>query len=117
MKQNITQLQANEIASWDNTLRECNLFSENQIKSGVTDLEIANALTVGKMIEILEAKTNYSQQIINEGGRYAISVNEMAGPTTGWMTEYHNELCDALWEAVCRVIYLDLLTGGMKWAG
>lgn len=53
-------------------------------------------MNIGKMIEILETKTNATQQIINEGGRYCVSINPKQGYTTSWSTEYYDELCDAL---------------------
>ena len=66
--------------------------------------EAISRITIGVMIEILESKTYYTQQIINEGGMYCITVNIKGCYATGWETDYYNELCDALWEAVVHVI-------------
>ena len=65
---------------------------------------IIEKINIGKMYEILEDKTTHSQQVINEGGRYSIEVNIKGLNTTGWQTEYYNEICDALWEAVVHLI-------------
>jgi len=65
---------------------------------------LAERITIGKMIEILESKTKYTQQIINEGGRYCVTINPKQGYTTGQETEYYNELCDALWESISYII-------------
>lgn len=76
---------------------------ENEYKFNVTDRDYCEAvfrIDIGNMIEILESQTNSSQQIINEGGRYSIATNLKGGNVTGWQTEYYNEICDALWEAV-----------------
>lgn len=61
-------------------------------------------LSIGQMIEILEKQTKYAQQIINEGGRYSVGYNLLGLNTTGWQSEYYNELCDALWKAVLSIL-------------
>lgn len=65
---------------------------------------IIEKINIGKMFEILEEKTAYSQQLINEGGRYSIEINSKGLYTTGWQTKYYNEMCDSLWEAVKHLI-------------
>ena len=61
-------------------------------------------INIGKMIEILELKSNCTQQIINEGGMYCITINPKQGYITAWETEYYNELCDALFEAIVKIL-------------
>ena len=106
MKQHITVEQLYEFIE-----NERKGFIDKRIDA-ITDLvgkhygtnDVAEKMNIGKMIEILEEATHYSQQIINECGRYSISVNEKAGYATGWETKYYNELCDALWEAVKSIL-------------
>lgn len=99
MKQCITEAQLQEIAL-EKQILLTKLIHGNKEKGRVLPWN----LTIGKMIEILEDMTDCSQQIINEGGRYCIIVNEKAGNVTGWQTKYYNELADALWEAVKQVL-------------
>jgi len=67
-------------------------------------VEAISRITVGVMIGILESKTKYTQQIINEGGRYCITTNIKGCYTTASETKYYNELCDALWEATIHIL-------------
>jgi hypothetical protein len=106
MKQHITVEQLYEFIENENKG-----FIDKRIDA-ITDLvgkhystaDIAERMNIGKMLEILESKSNYTQQLIHEGGRYCISINLKQFYTTAWETEYYNEPCDALWEAVKHVL-------------
>jgi hypothetical protein len=101
------------------TVEQLYEFIENEHKGfidkridAITDLvgkhygtaDIAEKMNIGKMLEILESKSNHTQQLIHEGGRYAVTINPKQRYTTAWETEYYNEPCDALWEAVKHVL-------------
>jgi hypothetical protein len=79
-------------------------FEELRELLGMANGMFGERCSIGKMLEILESKSNYTQQLIHEGGRYCVSINPKQGYTTAWETEYYNEPCDALWEAVKHVL-------------
>jgi len=78
-------------------------FEELRKLLGMNNGNFGERCSIGKMFEILEVKSNYTQQIINEGGRYCVPINPEPGHVDAWISEYYNEPCDALWEAIKKV--------------
>ncbi len=100
MKQNITVDQVNEIDDWTEILIDFNLFDYTKIQHiGVTDKEISEKFTIGKLVEILHNE-ECTLVIIQHSRNTEIKI------TRGLEVHIFNdkELCNALWDAVKEVI-------------
>jgi len=97
MKQHITEKQLEEY-------RVSNVSGHYKLKDimfhGDSPINMAEKLTIGKMIEMLGSK--FDSLYLNHKNEFDVMVEEK---NTEWCNRFENkELCDALWEAVKSVL-------------
>lgn len=100
MKQHISVEQVNEIEKWESILIDLELFEIKHIKEGVTDREIAEVITIGKILEILNNKDFNIELEILCFSKVKISRCDLDKP----LVYEEKELCDALWECIKDIL-------------